>query len=233
MMAKKALTEDTIIQLGKSIPLGAYETFFRETSGKELFPDFHVWLNTQVGKTIKDTLDSYYEAAVPKNMEQKLSEERFNNISDSNKKFIVAFNKAIEGLGYDYGGGIGDGHAWGKYQIVYGKTGTKSRPCAVRIYIKDNGAVQLRLFLNNVDKHRQYIENSPAHIKNVFSFVGGDCKSCSTMCAPGKVYTIDGQEMQKCNHSTFYFDMPTIEKLPDYMGLLEKFYPIKKSKVTK
>jgi hypothetical protein len=52
------------------------------------------------------------------------------------------------------------------------------------------------------------------------------------MCAPGKIYTIDGQEMQKCNHATFYFDMPTVDQLPDYMGLLEQFYPVKKPKAT-
>jgi len=84
-----------------------------------------------------------------------------------------------------------------------------------------------------VDAHRQYIENASAHIKESFFFTGGDCKSCSTFCAPGKEYTIDGHLMRKCKHNVFYFNMPTLEMLTDYMDLLELFYPNKKQKLVK
>jgi len=234
-MSKKVVTEDTIITIGKSIPWGAYEKFFRETTGKELFPVFHYWLGTQAGKTLKEALALYDEAARPKNMEESLSEKRFDNMSGADKAFIVAFDKELEALGYDYGGYIGGGYGgdWGKYAISYGKTGTKSRPCPARIYIKDDGSIILRLYLTKVDKHMQYIENAPAYIKNAFFFEGGDCKSCNTACAPGKTYTIDGQLMQKCNHSTFYYYSPTADMLPHIIELLTKFYPVKKVKAEK
>ena len=153
-----------------------------------------------------------------------LHEKRFDNISDDDKAFITAFDKEMEQFGYDYGGKIDTGHGWGRYQIRYGKTGVKNRPIAARIYIKDSGKIQLRLHLNKVDNHREHIENAPPHIKGSFVFTGGDCKSCGGICAPGKVYTIDGQQMQKCNHDVFYFNNPTLDKLPDYMRLMGKFY---------
>ena len=43
-----------------------------------------------------------------------------------------------------------------------------------------------------------------------------------------KKYLYDGNLMRKCNHSTFYFNMPTVEKLSDYIGLFAEFYPKKK-----
>ena len=107
-MAKKPITEDAITQIGKSISLGDYFTFFRKATGKDLQNGEHtIWLGTQVGKTVVEALVSYNDAAQPKTMEQKLLEERFNIISEADKAFIVAFDKAFEGLGYDYGGGIG------------------------------------------------------------------------------------------------------------------------------
>ena len=160
-------------------------------------------------------------------MEELLSERRFDIISDVDKSFIVAFNRAIHELGYDCNGSVTAGYDC-KYMIIYGKTGTNSRPCATHFYMTESGSVILRFYLNKVDSHRQYIENAPVHIKDAFIFEGGDCQSCNSACAPGKVYTIDGQLIQKCNHSTFYFNKPTLEKLPDYMNLLSKFYPKKK-----
>jgi len=230
-MGKKsiAITEDTIIQIGKSMAIGHYIDYFRQLTGKELPNGEHnIWLKAHIGKPIKEALVSYRDVSEPKKMEQKLSEERFDNMPD--KKFIIAFDKLLEDIGYDYGGGIGEGYGWGKYMIIYGKTGTKSRPCPVRIYINDDGTIYFRLFLTKVDKHMKYIENSPAHIKNAFTFEGGDCKSCNTSCSPGKIYTIDGQLMCKCNHSTFYFHWISIDILPDIMELLAKFYPVKKQK---
>ena len=148
-------------------------------------------------------------------------------IKEPEKAFIIAFDKAINELGYDFGNAIGSGNVWSLLMIVYGKIDTKSRLCSARIYMQENGEITLRLFLAKIDAHRQYIENAPLHVKDAFIFAHGDCKECNINCSP-KIYTIDGKLMRKCNHDTFYFNMPTLEKLPGYMGLLSKFYPIKK-----
>jgi hypothetical protein len=233
-MNKKLITEDTIIKIGKPFSQGHFFDFFREATGKDLpYGEHSIWLNTQIGQPVRDAIGSWHDAAKLKSVEQKLSEERFDNISELSKAFIVAFDKAFEELGYDYGGGIGDGYGWGKYMIIYGKTGVKSRPCPARIYIKDNGEIQLRLFLKNIDKHRKYIEATPAHIKDAFAFEGGDCKNCMPTCKTMKIYTIDGQQYNKCCHSTAYFSDPSVEKLPQYMALYTEFNPTKKSKSVK
>ena len=192
-------------------------------------------ITAQAGKTLKEAVEEwrlqveeYTGQLKPESMQEMLKQRRFRIISDAGKAFILAFDKEMADMGYDFGGIIGYGYGWGLFMIIYGKTGTKSRPVAARIFIQADGEIQLRLFLNKVDKQREYIENAPAHIKEAFVFTGGDCTSCSTMCAPGKVYTIDGQQMQKCNHNVFYFYDPTLEKLSGYMELLSKFYPKKK-----
>ena len=227
-MNKKTITDETIITIGKSIAQGHFFDYFRKATGVDLpYGEHSFWLSAQVGKIVKDAFDSFREASVPKTMEQKLSEERFNIISESNKAFIIAFDKEFNDLGFDYGGGIGDGYGWGKYMIIYGKTGVKSRPCPARIYIKDSGDIQLRLFLKNIDKHEPYIENAPPHIKGAFVFDWGDCKNCMPTCKAMKIYTVDGQKFKKCCHSTAYFNNPSAKKLPDYLALYSEFNPVK------
>jgi len=240
-MSKKLLTDDTVIDPGQAVS-AEYIKYFKKALGAEYTMHIanvnykYLWDN-HTGKTLKQIADACKDGTIhmvqkqeTKDMTGILSEERFRIISDNDKAFLIAFDKAMNELGYDFGGGIGIGYCWGKYMIIYGKTGTKSRPCPARIYIKDDGAIQLRLFLNKVDKHRDFIENAPAHIKSAFVFKDGECKSCNTMCAPGKVYTIDGKTMRKCNHSVFYFAEPSVERLPDIMTLLSKFYPARKAK---
>ena len=230
-MGKKTVTTDTIITIGKSIAQGHFINYFKEATGKDLLYGEHsIWLNMQIGKRVGDVVDAWRDASVIKRMEHKLMEARFHFISDADKAFIIAFDKVFEDLGYDYGGGIGDGYGWGKYMIIYGKTGVKSRPCPARIYMKENGEVQLRLFLKNIDKHRQYIEDAPGFIKDAFTFEWGDCKNCMPTCKTMKIYTIDGQMYNKCCHSTVYFSNPSVEKLPAYLSLYSEFNPIKKAK---
>jgi len=187
-------------------------------NGRDIFMalDFNI-LSTDGQKPYKPSIEK-----TTAKIADILREERFSIISDKDKEFIIAFDEKINELGYDFGGEIGGKHLWGKFNIRYGKTGTKGRTCPARFYIDDNGAIALRLFLNKVDTHRRYIENSPPHIKSVFTTPDGDCQSCNTMCAPGKTYTIDGKIYQKCNHSTFYFHSPSIENIADYVGLLAK-----------
>jgi len=243
---KELLPENTIIikkpiPLDDSFPLGDYRKYFKHVLGKSFtgYMDdgkttFVTWLASQEGKTLKEAaeewsyqVDESTRLPEPTNIEEMLNRRRFKLVPDVNKAFILAFDEAINGLGYNVGKLIGDGYGWGLYMITYGKTGTKGRPVAARIYIKQNGDIALRFHLNKVDRHSKHIENAPGYIKEAFVFEGGDCMSCNTMCAPGKQYTIDGQQMQKCNHSVFNFYWPTLDKLPDYMDLLSKFYPKK------
>jgi hypothetical protein len=231
-MGEKFLTEDTIIEIGKSVPLYKFRAFFQEATGEDLSGwEFQPWLNTQAGKTIKEALASYCETAKPKSMENLLSEERFNIVSEADKSFILDFDKAISGLRYDSGGAIGDGYCWGKYMIIYSKIGVKNKKVIARIFIKENEIV-LRLFFNDIDKHRKYIECAPGHIKSVFVGNYGDC-NCNPQketCRMRKTYTIDGKLIKKCSGVVFIFWNPATEKLIDYINLLAEFYPVKKAR---
>ena len=186
--------------------------------------------NANVKEKEKASLQKKADSTV--GIKDMLSEKRFDIISEGDKAFIIAFDKEIEKLGYDYGGDIGTGHGWGPYQIVYGKTGTKSRPVAVRIYVKKDGSILFRMFLNKIDNHREYIENAPAFIKDVFTSENKEsCVHCyikdDGSCGYNsfKPYTIDGHKIVKCSGKAFVFRNTTMEKLSDYMALLGKFYP--------
>ncbi len=164
-------------------------------------------------------------------MKKLMQEERFNFVSKSDKAFIIGFDKAIGRLGYDYGGAIGGGYCWGRYMIIYSKTGVKSKKVAARIYIREDSIV-LRLFLNKVDAHREYIEHAPDFIKHVFTGTHGDCKHCHNdhdgVCKFRKTYTLENRQIEKCNGVTFEFWKPNLEKLPGYIALLSEFYPSRK-----
>ena len=230
-MAKNIIAEDTVIEIGKSVPLYKYRGYFEQATGKVIPSEaFMPWLNTQTGKTVKDALDAYIGGAQPKSMGEILKEERFSIISEADKAFITAFDEGISALGYDFGGFIGDGYVWGKYMIIYSKTGVKSKKIAARIYIREN-SIALRLFLNDIQKHDSYIENTPEHIKNAFTGGFGDC-SCNPKkenCRSRKTYTIDGRQHEKCSGVAYEFWEPTVEKLEDYTDLLREFYPLKKA----
>jgi hypothetical protein len=164
-------------------------------------------------------------------MKNILAEERFNILSDENRAFILAFDNEISKLGYSSGGSIGDGYCWGKYMIIYSKVGFRSKQVAARIYIRENNIV-LRLFLNKIDKHREYIENAKAFIKDVFIGKHGKCNHCHNdkggICKFRKTYTLEDNYIEKCNGITFEFWEPSLEKLPDYISLLSEFYPKRK-----
>ncbi len=137
-MNKNLHTEDTIIEIGKAIPFSQYCAFFEDTTGNPLSGwEFQPWLNTQAGKTLKEAASAYCQAAERKSTEELLSEDRFTIISDADKALIRAFNSEMEALGYDFDGGIGDGYRWGRYMILYTKTGTKSKKGIARIYIRE------------------------------------------------------------------------------------------------
>jgi hypothetical protein len=164
-------------------------------------------------------------------MQAILSEKRFDSLSAENESFILAFDREIKDLGYEFGGSIGDGYCWGKYMIIYSKKGVKGKQVAARIYMRESSIV-LRLYLNKIDGHRAYIESAESFIKEVFTGKHADCKRCHNdkggICKFRKEYTIDGRHYEKCNGITFEFSDPNLEKLPDYMNLLKEFYRTKK-----
>jgi hypothetical protein len=161
-----------------------------------------------------------------------LNQERFSIISKNDKEFILAFTNEMTRLGYDFGDKIDDGFCWGKYMIIFRKSGVKNKNVFARIYIRDSSIV-LRLFLNAIDKHREYIDNAPSHIKEVFVGMNGNCQRCHNdkngVCQFRKTYTIDDRVIEKCNGSTFEFHDPSLQKIPDYIGLFSEFYPRKKT----
>ena len=228
----KILSEDTEITVGQEIPLSKYRAFFEQTAAKEVEQggDSQNWLNTQTGKTLNKVVGTYFDTQGHKKMEELLSERRFDISSKQDKTLIIVFTARIGELGYDFGGSIGGGYVWGKYMIIYTKTGVKSKKVVARIYIRDNGIV-LRLFFDKIDKHSAYIQNAPEQIRGVFVGDHGNC-SCNPKkenCRMRKTYTIDGKPIEKCSGVVFEFWDPTMEKLPDYMSLLIEFYPMKVS----
>ena len=164
-------------------------------------------------------------------MHDLLQEGRFDFIANHDKGFILAFNDAMTNLGYDFDGRIGSGFCWGKYMIIYTKSGVKSKKVFARIYIRDESIV-LRLFFSAVDKHREYIEIAPAHIKEVFVGDHGNCQHCHNdkdgFCRFRKTYTIDERLIEKCNGVTFEFHHTSIQRLPAYIALFTEFYPNKR-----
>lgn len=160
-----------------------------------------------------------------------LSEARFDFISRTDKRFIYAFDAEMVRLGYSFGNQIGSGYCWGKYMLIYRRSGVKSEKVFARIYIRDTGIV-LRLFLNTIDKHRDYLEKAPAHIKEVFVGEQGSCQHCHNekegVCRFRKTYTLDERRIEKCSGITFEFHNPGMERIPDYITLFTEFFPNRK-----
>jgi hypothetical protein len=228
----KLLADDTVIVF-KEIPVGEYRKYFVHAIGNEILGnggmDFQNWLSTQAGKTLKEAADEYFHPLGHEKMEDFLTERRFNIVSEPDKAFIIAFDKAINELGYDFGGVFNWGHSWGsRITIIYGKTGTKSRPCPARIHIREND-ILFQMYFTKIDAHHQYIEAAPAYIKEVFTDYNNNkgCTSCRDKCGP-KEFTIDGHFKSVCRDAPFWFHNPQVDKLPDYMGLMAEFYPQKR-----
>ncbi|MCL2362293.1 MAG: DUF6434 domain-containing protein [Defluviitaleaceae bacterium] len=225
------LTENSIIDW--SVSLVNYRTFLTQTMGLQLKPehDFYFWLNAQTGKTLKEAIGTYGKEPEQKNMDERLSEKRFNFISDVDKAFILAFDNEIGVLGYGYGNMIGKSDN-GKFMIVYSKLGVKSPKVIARIFIYENEII-LKFILSEVKKHSSYVENTPEHIKDVFIGKEGDCMGCNPKgkCRMVKHYAIDGKPSVKCSERIFLFRQPSVEKLSDYIDLLSEFHQ-RKSKLT-
>lgn len=163
-------------------------------------------------------------------MNDFLMEERFDFLSRQDKAFIIAFNGEMTRLGYSFGDKIGGGFCWGKYMMIYTKAGVKSKKVFARIYMRDAGIV-LRLFLNEIDQHRSYLEQAPSAIQEVFVGDAGNCQHCHNekggVCKFRKSYTLNHRLIEKCNGITFEFHNPSVNQLRDYMALFAEFYPNK------
>jgi hypothetical protein len=162
-----------------------------------------------------------------KTIAEQLAYKRLDYISSTDKNFIVEFDKEMRRLGFIHGKNIKISPIafWGKHMVSYSKDGLDEKVVA-RIYIH-NDHICIRMFLTNIDKHRAYIENSPTHIKEVFTNDYAKCRGCkgyqSKNCKYSKQYAIDGRHIQKCRDYCFIFNKPIIEKMQDYTGLLAIF----------
>jgi len=178
-------------------------------------------------------------------MEKLLNEDRFNFVTEENKKFILEFTEQIKSFGYDFDGDIRNGFEKGNYQVIYSLNGIHgSRNIIARIFIRDDCTINfgkeikfkrgivLKLYFSNINKHIDYIKNAPTHIKERFINNSGLCKHCIEQCYKRKIWTIDDKEMVKCN-DFFEYENPKIEDLNDYINILKEFYGKKGSKSKK
>lgn len=163
-------------------------------------------------------------------IEKQIKEKAYDFIRLEDKQFIVQFTHALEEMGYTYNDTIGKGYCWGLYMMIFRKANVKSKNVVARIYIRQD-SIALRLFLNNVTKHAAFISTAPAHIKKVFTGNQANCQHCSgDNCRFQKKYEIDQVAYEKCNGSTFTFEHPPVEFLPDYLSLFQEFYSPKRVK---
>jgi len=225
---KELLTEDTIIG-SRKIMAAEFRKFFKTKLGEdyEKYPVVHSVIKVSLnhkGKTLKQIIEECFNPSETKNLEEILSENRFKIVSEPDRIFIIAFDKAMNDIGYDFGGTISGNKDL--MAIIYGKTGTKSRLCPARIHIGNDGKINLRLYLHKVDDHRQYIENAPAHVRTVFTNNVGKCTGCNFRdgkckykCT--KIYTIGGRKFYKCD---FTITNLSVENISDYIDLISEFY---------
>ena len=170
-------------------------------------------------------------------IKQLLQESRFDFVNADDKAFVIAFDAAMleRGWGLETNGHY-KGYMWGRYMLIYHKLGVKAKKVPARIYLRENG-IALRLFFSSVDKCRTHIENSPLHIKGMFTGTHGNCGHCGIerdgSCKHRKTYTIDNNSYEKCDGEVFEFWQPNLEKLSDYLALLDEFYSPKMTKRTK
>jgi hypothetical protein len=174
-----------------------------------------------------------------------LKDKKFDFVSDENKNFISEFTKEMDLFGYDFGGEIGNGFCWGNYMIIYSQKNVKTKKIIARIYIRDEGviiwdgkenhfenSIVLRLFFNEIDKHKEYIENAPSFIKEPFVSENGYgvCNHCKNDCRCRRVYSINGKQYKKCSGAVFEFHNPKTEYITDYMNIIKEFYSKKNSR---
>jgi hypothetical protein len=241
---KIILTEDSVIAMG-DISVGDFRKYFEQTFGNNFTDNikdmnFQEWLNTQAGKTLKEGVKEYINPSGNKTINELLNEKRFDYISKENKLFIIEFTKQMNSINYDFDGSIGDGYCWGHNMIIY----SQKKKIIARIFIRNKGvrtwggnehkwnnSIVLRLFFTNIEKHLNYVENAPAHIKVAFIDEHGICKNCRGKdCRSIKTYTIGNKKMVKCTGVVFEYHNPKKAYITDYIDILKEFYQRKLSK---
>ncbi len=143
----------------------------------------------------------------------------FGTMSEEDKAFMLAFNDAMNRIGYSYGDRPGNGFLWGTSQFAYTRTGARNKDVVSRVYQRSHGNV-VRLFLRNPDACSDYIESLPAAVKDVFTNDFGKCNHCKDVCRHRKTYALHGIEYEKCDGITFEFRDPEVEHIPYYIQLL-------------
>lgn len=202
--------------------------------GRDYFSqlDFHL-LAEDAPKPYKPPL-SEADVMMESKTVQLMQEPRFDFVSEDDKAFIIAFDAALleRGWGLENNGHF-SGYCWGRNMLIYYKMGIKAKKVAARIFLRDDDII-LRLFLNGIDKHCAFIDNAPEHIKSVFLPGHGDCNHCKGIgrrengsCSFRKTYTLDGSLIKKCSGVVFELYQPTMQKLSDYLALLDEFYTTK------
>lgn len=162
-----------------------------------------------------------------------MNEPSLDILSDQDRAFVAQFDDAMRKLGFDCGGKISSGYCWGKYMLIYTRTGVKSKQVYARVYIREKEVV-LRLFLNDIDRHRAFLESAPDHIKQVFTGPHGDCQHCHNekygRCRFRKTYTLENRMIEKCSGVTFEFQQPDTKKMGDYLALFSEFFPARRAR---
>ena len=162
-------------------------------------------------------------------MKEILSRQEFNFVNAHDKEFIIAFDNEMKKLGYTCNNNVGNGYCWGRYMIIYTKSGVKNKKSYARIYIRDEDVI-LRLYFSNVDKHIKEIEQAPAYVQEAFTGEYPSCDHCHDKkeCIHQKKYSINGNAYEICDGKAFYFFRPIIANMPEYLKLFTAFYPQKK-----
>ncbi|QQO08687.1 hypothetical protein [Breznakiella homolactica] len=165
-------------------------------------------------------------------MKELLKNKAYAFISPADRDFILAFDREMERLGYGSGGTIGGGYCWGRYMIIYTKTGVKSKKSYARMYIRD-GDLVLRMYFSDVDSRREAVEAAPEYIREGFTGDYGRCGHCHNQredgtCGHRKSYTISGKLCEFCDGFAFWFFNPDVSRLPEYIKIFTAFYPEKK-----
>ena len=146
-------------------------------------------------KFMRDKNIANINAYVKSDMEKMLAERKIDVIPED-KTFLMAFDRAIYKLGYDFGSAVGSGTAAAPLIINYTKIGTHNSPAA-RICIRESRIKVKLLFKKITASNFKYIESAPVYIRKIFTSHHDNCESCLKPCRTRTKYAVDGRFIQK------------------------------------
>lgn len=154
-------------------------------------------------------------------------------LSAEDRDFVLALDMAMRREGYT-SDGIQPYACWGKYVISYYRASVKAKRYVARVYLRSDGLL-FRMYFSDIDRHTDTIERLPEEIKAAFHSEYGKCKHCSSKtndsqgnCTHRKTYSLDGVRHEMCDGLVFLFDNHSVQAIPQYIELLQIFYPRKK-----